>query len=387
MDPDGLTPARDDVGSGGAFRKPSSDAAHRKYRRRSPAGGSSSDGSPARERSLSPIPNRKYRDKNADSRRRKDDEKEGRDNERSWESPRYSDRQSSRNSLSHRKHDSNTRNCNGDNGERDYSKLYSHHHRDSSGRDYSDRGSSSKRYSNSGIEDGMHRERDMRKEYRSRHDEKKDHKRNVELDGEKYTKDDKNKFDNEEKLKERHIREKDKYEDRKFSARRSKFDDIDGVSTEHGKDDLKPVMADKKQSSISKQGHMPSSEVTLEAGVKDSDIDVAKVAAMKAAELVNKNLVGTGYLTADQKKKLLWGNKKSTDNTEESARRWDTSMFGDRERQEKFNKLMGVKGDTKTEHKPDVHDADKQKELQMELEKQYTAGLRRRDGRTVGLGL
>ena len=62
-------------------------------------------------------------------------------------------------------------------------------------------------------------------------------------------------------------------------------------------------------------------------------------------------------------------------------------MFGDRERQEKFNKLMGVKGDTKTEHKPDVHDADKQKELQMELEKQYTAGLRRRDGRTVGLGL
>ena len=31
--------------------------------------------------------------------------------------------------------------------------------------------------------------------------------------------------------------------------------------------------------------------------------------------------------------------------------------------------------------------AEKQKELQMDLEKQYTAGLRRRDGRTVGLGL
>jgi hypothetical protein len=27
---------------------------------------------------------------------------------------------------------------------------------------------------------------------------------------------------------------------------------------------------------------------------------------------VNKNLVGTGYLTTDQKKKLLWGKKKST---------------------------------------------------------------------------
>lgn len=45
-----------------------------------------------------------------------------------------------------------------------------------------------------------------------------------------------------------------------------------------------------------------------------------------------------------------------------------------------------MKGDPK-EHKPDGHDADKQKALQVELEKQYTAGLRRRDGRTVGLGL
>lgn len=41
----------------------------------------------------------------------------------------------------------------------------------------------------------------------------------------------------------------------------------------------------------------------------------------------------------------------------------------------------------KMEHKPGTQDAEKQKELQMDLEKQYTAGLRRRDGRTVGLGL
>lgn len=27
---------------------------------------------------------------------------------------------------------------------------------------------------------------------------------------------------------------------------------------------------------------------------------------------VNKNLIGTGYMSADQKKKLLWGNKKNT---------------------------------------------------------------------------
>ncbi|CAN4075406.1 unnamed protein product [Withania somnifera] len=69
-------------------------------------------------------------------------------------------------------------------------------------------------------------------------------------------------------------------------------------------------------------------------------------------------------MTTDQKKKLLWGNKKTTSNTDE-----------------------GVKGDVKTENKPIIHDAERQRELQMDLEKQYTAGLRRRDGRTVGLGL
>ncbi|XP_057743065.1 uncharacterized protein LOC130961302 isoform X1 [Arachis stenosperma] len=73
-----------------------------------------------------------------------------------------------------------------------------------------------------------------------------------------------------------------------------------------------------------------------------NDIDAAKVAAMKAAELVNKNLVGVGCLTTDQKKKLLWGGKKSS-TTEESGHRWDTALFSDRERQEKFNKLMSLR--------------------------------------------
>ncbi|KAH9606331.1 hypothetical protein KSS87_005328 [Heliosperma pusillum] len=115
-----------------------------------------------------------------------------------------------------------------------------------------------------------------------------------------------------------------------------------------------------------------------------ASVDAAKVAAMKAAELVNKNLTSTGIMTADQKKKLLWGSKKTT-TTEEPSNRWDSAMFSDRERQEKFNKLMGVKGEVKTTSKPaSSQDAEK---LQVDLEKQYTAGLRRRDGRTVGLGL
>ncbi|KAL9373586.1 hypothetical protein Peur_033206 [Populus x canadensis] len=127
------------------------------------------------------------------------------------------------------------------------------------------------------------------------------------------------------------------------------------------------------------QTHANSSEAA-------KDFDAAKVAAMKAAELVNRNLVGGGFMSTEQKKKLLWGNKKCAA-PEEPGCQWDTAMFGDRDRQEKFNKLMGLKGDVKVEHKPDSQDAEKQKELQMDLEKQYTAGLRRRDGRTVGLGL
>ncbi|THF94964.1 hypothetical protein TEA_024784 [Camellia sinensis var. sinensis] len=88
-------------------------------------------------------------------------------------------------------------------------------------------------------------------------------------------------------------------------------------------------------------------------------------------EKVNRNLIGTGYMSTDQKKKLLWGNKKST-TAEEFGHHWDTALFSDRERQEKFNKLMGVKGELKVEHKPDNQEssglqAEKQKELQLDL--------------------
>ncbi|XWS43037.1 hypothetical protein CRYUN_Cryun16bG0066700 [Craigia yunnanensis] len=156
--------------------------------------------------------------------------------------------------------------------------------------------------------------------------------------------------------------------------------------------------ADEKRSSL-EQVEKTSGRVTI-GHVHGNDVDItndvtaAKVAAMKAAELVNRNLIGAGHsnMTTEQKKKLLWGSKKSTP-AEESGHRWDTALFGDRERQEKFNKLMGVKGDVTVEHKPDNQNgsgliqAEKQRELQLDLEKQYTAGLRRRDGRTVGLGL
>ncbi|XP_038881639.1 arginine/serine-rich coiled-coil protein 2 isoform X2 [Benincasa hispida] len=103
--------------------------------------------------------------------------------------------------------------------------------------------------------------------------------------------------------------------------------------------------AEENQSSTSKQDQDGKMSVGLgQSGDSDfaADFSAAKVAAMKAAELVNKNLVGVGYMTTDQKKKLLWGSKKSTA-VEESGHHWDTALFTDRERQEKFNKLMSLR--------------------------------------------
>ncbi|XP_039832630.1 arginine/serine-rich coiled-coil protein 2-like isoform X6 [Panicum virgatum] len=78
----------------------------------------------------------------------------------------------------------------------------------------------------------------------------------------------------------------------------------------------------------------------------DDGVNAAKVAAMKAAELVNRNIAafgaGTGRLSTDQKKKLLWGNKKSNP-SEEISNHWDLNLFPDHERQEKFNKLMSLR--------------------------------------------
>ncbi|XP_009629875.1 uncharacterized protein LOC107796830 isoform X2 [Nicotiana tabacum] len=479
MDLDGKSSPQENVDSKGAFRKLFNDAANRKYRRRSPVGGgsSSSDGSPARQRSSSPIPSRKDEWQHKEFSHRQG---------RIGESHKQSDRQSSKSSRTHHRNEDYSRHDrHTDDDDRGYSKLSSHSHRDSRVNNYSnnsrrdndhrsrvyprdidkhyrgryddsghrskdreretssikgrdpsfDRVGSGRRYNNSSIGDSRYRERDRYKECRDSRDEKGDHtsdhksdnspayedsrsNRNesnsrkdssghrlkeasqfdeMVLDGEKYTKEERKKYEDRDQYKERsYYREtKEKFEDRNVEfgkgrespAKKSKFSGMD-QSSEQGIDGMDPVSAaDGKLSPSSKQGQGPNSELALEQGVKDSDIDAAKVAAMKAAELVNRNLIGTGIMTADQKKKLLWGNKKTTTDTEESTHRWDTSLFGDRERQEKFNKLMGVKGDVKTENKPVIHDAERQRELQMDLEKQYTAGLRRRDGRTVGLGL
>ncbi|XP_031266278.1 arginine/serine-rich coiled-coil protein 2 isoform X2 [Pistacia vera] len=164
-----------------------------------------------------------------------------------------------------------------------------------------------------------------------------------ELDGQKLAKGEKRKYDDQEtnRDKDMYYREKANFasENQETLTKKTKFSNWD-----KGADFVKD--AAEKMSSNSKQAQGTGGNVAL-SQADDGDsvtngLDAAKVAAMKAAELVNKNLVGGGYMSTDQKKKLLWGNKKST-TTEESVHRWDTALFGDRDRQEKFNKLMSLR--------------------------------------------
>ncbi|KAK1291849.1 hypothetical protein QJS10_CPB17g01672 [Acorus calamus] len=130
-------------------------------------------------------------------------------------------------------------------------------------------------------------------------------------------------------------------------ARLSRFSDKPDGASEGGSKSIS-VATDEKSPSSSKQvqgtvAKVSSASIPSAAGQAEAvhDLDAAKVAAMKAAELVNRNLVGTGYMSTDQKKKLLWGSKKNTA-AEESSNRWDKPLFSDPERQEKFKKLMSL---------------------------------------------
>ncbi|CAM8962317.1 unnamed protein product [Rhodiola kirilowii] len=190
----------------------------------------------------------------------------------------------------------------------------------------------------------------------------------------------------------REDRKRSEYPENKLTRERGSRASREGNEDEHDFRSRRLASPSKKAKLANEHSHGTFSKSTTQLNsVNDVDnsnnLDAAKVAAMRAAELVNKNLVEVGVagaLSTDQKKKLLWGSKKKA--VEESGHCWDASLFPDREQQEKFNRLMGVKGEVKAESKGMV-DAEKQKELQLDLEKQYTAGLRRRDGRTVGLGL
>ncbi|XP_010112862.2 arginine/serine-rich coiled-coil protein 2 isoform X3 [Morus notabilis] len=491
MDSNLQSPNQDNVDVKPAFRKPTTDATNRKYRRHSPVSGSQSDGSPERERSASPkLTGEDPRRVHESQSRRKDDGKEvDRDSYRSHygrgsDSYRHSDRQFSRSSHRYSRHDDYSKHDkHADDEERnhrrlssrsgweskggthiDHSKLRDHlrdggkysrdrydsylynskdreretssleHHKYNDRDSSFDKAKSGKRHPHPedvererrGMEkDGQDDKRDFRRssgDYRGDREEVKGHSidfysRNrakecykneaKEIDGQCLTKEGKKKYDDVEtnRSNDQYIREPAEQsgeksvigsENQEFLSKRQKFS-LDKYTDAGKKVSKFSTVADVKESSPQQppDHKLTAGEDQVNVSNFANDLNAAKVAAMKAAESVNKNLVGgvgTGFMTADQKKKLLWGNKKTTI-AEESGHRWDSTLFSDRERQEKFNKLMGVKADQKADHKPenqsgsDLLQAEKQRELQLDLEKQYTAGLRRRDGRTVGLGL
>ncbi|CAL4924412.1 unnamed protein product [Urochloa decumbens] len=346
-----------------------------------------------RRRSRSPVEYKEGRDKDYETSGRKDDSRdlEGSNDTRlgkGHESGRHTDRHSYGTSRESKRHDDYRRyhdKCSDDYG-RSHPRS-SRSDRESKAGTYHDR---SKRDNTSGRSRGDQRdvesrygEKSVNRDERSI-SERKQESRSYGDDRDHYWGLDKNKetIKEEELLKKRNGKEigKEALVEMK-EKRRSLFSSIGPNADNAG--DVKP-------SSVTNEA-LDNSAAALDDGV-----NAAKVAAMKAAELVNRNIAafgaGTGRLSTDQKKRLLWGNKKSNP-SEETSNRWDLNLFSDRERQEKFNKLMGVKSsapvqENKVENKDGSSaEVKKLEELDTNLEKHYIAGLRRRDGRTVGLGL
>eukprot|EP00884_Botryococcus_braunii_P003978 jgi/Botrbrau1/13581/Bobra.0307s0004.1 len=134
-------------------------------------------------------------------------------------------------------------------------------------------------------------------------------------------------------------------------------------------------------------------------------------AGMDPADVVKHMGMGPGGtsatgLTVEAKKKLLWGKKPEPEVAKDAeevfgANRWDAAEFDDETEKQKFIKLMGVKGVAPTaltkeqaialaQAEPSEREAlsrDKAGRVLAEVEHQFMEGLRRADGRSLGLGL
>lgn len=391
MDNELNSPPRDGAA---AFKKPSNDGSGRKYRRRALAddGSSSSDGSSERDQ-ISRHSKEDVRKVSEPVHERRDDRRESDDRSRygrgGIDSRRHERHSRDDHHYRSKRDEYNRHERDGARSSRDYRRAETEHGRS---RNESDRHSRDKYRINSnekgedlssGRRHADSRDEDKEKDYvkrgsrwtfgdRHSRDEKEHEDREINKEKDVHAKSPRDRPDGATENRDTHSKKLKGFVSEKFTH--------GNTNEEKHTSRFKPASLGVGNQGLSSNSHSKEAEGS-------GDVDAAKVAAMQAAELVNKNLVGTGYLTTDQKKKLLWGKKKSTA-AEETAHRWDSALVGDRERQEKFNKLMGVKGSVvNQEQNPNEVQVEKQNELQKDLEKQYTAGLRRRDGRTVGLGL
>ncbi|KAM7524423.1 hypothetical protein LguiA_014325 [Lonicera macranthoides] len=370
------------AGTKAAFHKPSTDAANRRYRRRSPAGGSSSsDESPNCGRSSNPSSLRDDLVKVFDDQQRKDGRRDlARDysrshNGRNGDSYKY-DQQSSRSSHSQCSYDDYVRrDKHADEG---ISKSSSHSGRVSRGGTHSDK----PRWENectrskdllhnvdkyaqetSSLDYTKYKDRDSlsdRPGYgrtMSNTEEVKTDRSPI-YEASRGHRNDSSRWESSGRLieaygidaKELEIKEDQKAftcEDQESPTKKPKLSRLD-KGTDCGKVSKFSTVADNLQSSSFKQGQELVGKASSEQDyAKESDIDAAKVVAMKVAELALPPFVngGPGSITdmmTLQLKKLLWGSKKNTV-AEEPAHCWDDPLFSDREQQEKFNKLMGLR--------------------------------------------
>ncbi|XP_073305779.1 uncharacterized protein [Primulina huaijiensis] len=373
------------VDSKAEFRKPLNESAGRKYRRRSSMSGSSSssDGS-QRDRSSSPVPSKKDTAKVADDKRKRDDGR-GLDRDygrsqsyRSSQLYKHSDQQSSW--VYHRHDEHRRRDKHVDDYDRGHSKSsyrsvrdsQDHHTLHSSRRERDLHGSRDYPndvdiYSRKKSDGSGHRSRDDDSSDRAgsgrRHANSEDRNRfkdrDRQGDGRDYEvgKTDCRRSSWDHKSNHSFIYDEPKGQQNDSSSRR----ESSGHWKEAAQRDVKGL--DSETTSEEKKGHDHRDnfkeqcygklvEHTISDGTKEflsNDQDsLTKKPKLFSHDVsvsgadVNKNLVGTGCMSADQKKKLLWGNKKNT-KIEESGHRWDTANFGDRERQEKFNKLMSLR--------------------------------------------
>ncbi|XP_047313760.1 pre-mRNA-splicing factor spp2-like isoform X1 [Impatiens glandulifera] len=367
----------DSLATGGdtkaGFRKPSNDATNRKYRRRSPStGSSSSDGSPRHDRSSSPMISKEDLSKDSDSRRRKAD---GRDMDRTHVGRNSDSYKSSRSSRGdYRRHDDHdrhksysdrTRQENDQYRSRDHlgnkDRNYSGHRSSRDNREKETLSTEHNKYKDSASHRTGSDNRDARKDYlRNSGDRKNNHSHlheesrghRSETSSQKNTDGHQSKEVSkvvyEEMNDEKNNKEEKKKDSENLGMGRTKDQGEHLVNSESPSKKAKFLGFEKagggQSSSLKQSGEVVVSKMTTQPALTSDDIDAAKVAAMKVAESVNRNLIGTGFMTADQKKKLLWGNKKNTVSEEQPGNnRWDSSLFNDREREEKFKKLMSLR--------------------------------------------
>ncbi|XP_020243752.1 TRAF3-interacting protein 1 isoform X2 [Asparagus officinalis] len=381
-----------------SFRKPAQDAANRKYRRRTPVSGSDSEGSPKRQ-SHSPVYPGDRRRKDGD----REFEKDSKFNQSSRGSDyhRHSDKHAHRPSHDCAKNgDYRRQHRHGDEEDMGYHRSsrsvqesrrgnnsdYMRHGRNAdrsreiwrSGDKYSTDKSGStgqrfkdKDYRHNDKDSDKGREgRDERKDRRwSPEDYKKDHRSSREesrAHGKAFSS---GREGDSTRLKDTLIsgnkeidvpKDKRKYEDRASDMRSEKNSreaeaEVKNKASQQNaslkklkhcdSEDEDPSASSKQVKGTAEKFTFGPSNASMNQSETAQDLNAAKVAAIKAAEVVNRNLVGgSSYLSTDQKKKLLWGNKKNTTAEEKQlGNHWDLQLFADRERQEKFNKLMSLR--------------------------------------------